>query len=177
MSWSGSAGAIARGSTAFIEDLKNRLTTALGTLDTTLARGTAGVEIRERRGEPWITVPPIGKLAEPENLRHFLFTWLKTQGVDDALIQPYSGHETRTSLEIYSRLAITDAQREYDAVIGVACVTGRKRRTALLEAESHERRVTSTAGRPTANVIVDLGAGRPYQAKGEAPWCMVAIDE
>jgi hypothetical protein len=51
---------------------------------------------------------------------------------------------------------------------GVACVTGRKRRTALLEAESHERRVTSTAGRPTANVIVDLGAGRPYQAKGEA---------
>jgi integrase len=113
MSWSGSAGAIARGSTAFIEDLKNRLTTALGTL----ARGTAGVEIRERRGEPWITVPPIGKLAEPENLRHFLFTWLKAQGVDDALIQPYSGHETRTSLEIYSRLAITDAQRECDAVI------------------------------------------------------------
>ena len=36
---------------------------------------------------------------------------------DDALIQPYSGYETRTSLEIYSRLAITDAQREYDAVI------------------------------------------------------------
>lgn len=48
---------------------------------------------------------------------HFLFTWLKTQGVDDALIQPYSGHATRTSLKIYSRLAITDAQREYDAVI------------------------------------------------------------
>jgi TnpA family transposase len=53
---------------AFIEDLKNRLTTALGTLDTALAHGTAGVEIRERRGEPWIVVPPIGKLAEPENL-------------------------------------------------------------------------------------------------------------
>ncbi len=53
----------------------------------------------------------------PHRLRHFLFTWLKTQGVDDALIQPYSGHQTRTSLEIYSRLAITDAQREYDAVI------------------------------------------------------------
>ncbi|MDQ2759005.1 MAG: site-specific integrase [Actinomycetota bacterium] len=53
----------------------------------------------------------------PHRLRHFLFTWLKTQGIDDALIQPYSGHETRTSLEIYSRLAITDAQREYDAVI------------------------------------------------------------
>jgi len=53
----------------------------------------------------------------PHRLRHFLFTWLKTQGVDDALIQPYSGHETRTSLEIYSRLAIADAQREYDSVI------------------------------------------------------------
>ena len=53
----------------------------------------------------------------PHRLRHFLVTWLKTQGVDDALIQPYSGHETRTSLEIYSRLAITEAQREYYAVI------------------------------------------------------------
>jgi len=27
-------------------------------------------------------------------LRHFLFTWLKKQGVDDALIQLYSGHKT-----------------------------------------------------------------------------------
>jgi integrase/recombinase XerD len=26
----------------------------------------------------------------PHRLRHFLFTWLKTQGIDDALIQPYS---------------------------------------------------------------------------------------
>lgn len=25
----------------------------------------------------------------PNRLRHFLFTWLKTQGIDDALIQPY----------------------------------------------------------------------------------------
>jgi hypothetical protein len=31
----------------------------------------------------------------PHQLRHFLFTWLKTQGIDDALIQPYSGHESR----------------------------------------------------------------------------------
>ncbi|MGB8384815.1 MAG: tyrosine-type recombinase/integrase, partial [Dermatophilaceae bacterium] len=27
--------------------------------------------------------------VSPHQLRHFLFTWLKTQGVDDALIQPY----------------------------------------------------------------------------------------
>jgi integrase/recombinase XerD len=50
----------------------------------------------------------------PHKLRHFLFTWLKTQGIDDALIQPYSGHETRQSLEIYSKLSITEAQRAYD---------------------------------------------------------------
>jgi hypothetical protein len=31
----------------------------------------------------------------PHRLRHFLFTWLKTQGIDDALIQPYSGHASR----------------------------------------------------------------------------------
>ena len=51
-------------------------------------------------------------------LRHFLFTWLKTQGIDDALIQPYSGHASRQSLEIYSRIALTDAQESYDQVIG-----------------------------------------------------------
>ena len=43
----------------------------------------------------------------PHRLRHFLFTWLKTQGIDDALIQPYSGHTTRTSLEIYSKIALS----------------------------------------------------------------------
>ena len=34
------------------------------------------------------------------------------------LIQPYSGHASRTSLEIYSRLALPDAQASYDGVIG-----------------------------------------------------------
>jgi integrase/recombinase XerD len=53
----------------------------------------------------------------PHTLRHFLFTWLKTQGIDDALIQPYSGHAHRQSLEIYSRLALADAQATYDQVI------------------------------------------------------------
>jgi integrase/recombinase XerD len=54
----------------------------------------------------------------PHRLRHFLLTWLKKQGIDDALIQPYSGHASRQSLEIYSRLAIGEAQAEYDSVIG-----------------------------------------------------------
>lgn len=53
----------------------------------------------------------------PHQLRHFLLTWLKKQGVDDALIQPYSGHASRQSLEIYSRLALNDAQPEYNEVI------------------------------------------------------------
>jgi hypothetical protein len=44
-------------------------------------------------------------------------TSIRNDHLDDALIQPYSGHETRTSLEIYSRLSITDAQHAYDAVI------------------------------------------------------------
>ena len=54
----------------------------------------------------------------PHKLRHFLFTWLKKQGIDDALIQPYSGHETRQSLEIYSKLSLSDAQKVYDKKIG-----------------------------------------------------------
>ena len=53
----------------------------------------------------------------PHKLRHFLFTWLKKQGIDDALIQPYSGHENRQSLEIYSKLSIGEAQEEYDSAI------------------------------------------------------------
>jgi hypothetical protein len=36
----------------------------------------------------------------------------------ESLIQPYSGHASRQSLEIYSRLTIGDAQEEYDRVIG-----------------------------------------------------------
>ncbi len=53
----------------------------------------------------------------PHKLRHFLFTWLKKQRIDDALIQPYSGHETRQSLEIYSKLSLSDAQDAYEEAI------------------------------------------------------------
>jgi integrase/recombinase XerD len=53
----------------------------------------------------------------PHRLRHFLFTWLNTQGIDDALIQPYSWHATRQSLEIYSRVALGDAQDAYNQAI------------------------------------------------------------
>jgi integrase/recombinase XerD len=53
----------------------------------------------------------------PHTLRHFFLKWLKKQGVDDALIQPYSGHETRQSLEVYSHLTIKEAQEKYNSVI------------------------------------------------------------
>ena len=58
------------------------------------------------------------KPISPHQLRHFFFLWIKKQGIDDALIQPYSGHASRQSLEIYSRLTIAEAQEEYNNVIG-----------------------------------------------------------
>jgi len=56
----------------------------------------------------------ITRSMSPHKWRHFLFTWLKKEGIDDALIQPYSGHATRQSLEIYSRLSLADAQPTYN---------------------------------------------------------------
>lgn len=53
----------------------------------------------------------------PHKLRHFLFTWLKKQGIEDSSIQPYSGHESRQSLEVYSKLSLSDAQEKYENVI------------------------------------------------------------
>jgi integrase/recombinase XerD len=46
-----------------------------------------------------------------------LLTWLKKQGIDDALIQPYSGHASRQSLEISSRLALGEAQAASETVM------------------------------------------------------------
>jgi integrase/recombinase XerD len=59
----------------------------------------------------------ITRSMSPHKWRHFLFTWLKKEGIDDALIQPYSGHATRQSLEIYSRLSLADAQPSYNAAM------------------------------------------------------------
>lgn len=59
----------------------------------------------------------IHKSISPNKLRHFLFTWLKEQRIDDALIQTYSGHETRQSLEMYSKLSLSDAQDAYEKAI------------------------------------------------------------
>ena len=59
----------------------------------------------------------IDRSISPHKLRHFLFTWMKKEGVDDALIQPYSGHESRQSLEIYSKLSLSEAQNIYEEKI------------------------------------------------------------
>jgi integrase/recombinase XerD len=36
-------------------------------------------------------MPGITASISPHTLRHFLFTWLKAQGIDDALIHPTGG--------------------------------------------------------------------------------------
>ncbi|HLR22963.1 MAG TPA: tyrosine-type recombinase/integrase [Pseudogracilibacillus sp.] len=59
----------------------------------------------------------LSQSLSPHRLRHFLLTWLKKQGIGDAFIQPYSGHESRKSLELYSRLALSEAQDKYNEVI------------------------------------------------------------
>jgi integrase/recombinase XerD len=56
----------------------------------------------------------LSQSLSPHKLRHFLLTWLKKKGIDDALIQPYSAHESRQSLEIYSKLALPEAQEKYN---------------------------------------------------------------
>jgi integrase/recombinase XerD len=63
------------------------------------------------------TTAGLNKTISPHKLRHFLFTWLKKQGLDDAMIQPYSGHASRQSLGIYSRLSLAAAQDVYDQAI------------------------------------------------------------
>jgi hypothetical protein len=53
----------------FIADLQKRHVAALDKLNTAVKKGTTGgVKITRRKGEPWISVPPVGKQPEPANL-------------------------------------------------------------------------------------------------------------
>lgn len=53
----------------FVEDLKRRHRAALDTLNTAMAEGaTGGVKVTTKNGQPWITVPKLEKLPEPQNL-------------------------------------------------------------------------------------------------------------
>lgn len=67
--------------------------------------------------EKYSTQAGLKTTISPHKLRHFLFTWLKKQGINDAFIQPFSGHESRKTLEIYSKLSISEAQGAYNEVI------------------------------------------------------------
>ncbi|HET8630047.1 MAG TPA: hypothetical protein VFL91_21715 [Thermomicrobiales bacterium] len=51
-------------------------------------------------------------------LRHFRCTWLKQQGTDDALVQPYSDRASRRSPEISSRLALAAVREDDERAIG-----------------------------------------------------------
>jgi integrase/recombinase XerD len=56
----------------------------------------------------------------PNTLRAFWLSWLKQQGIEDAMLQPYSGHKSRYSLELYDKnepLKIEDVQAQYESAI------------------------------------------------------------
>lgn len=53
----------------FVEDLQRRHRAALDTLNTAMVKGTTGgVKVTTKSGQPWITVPKLEKLPEPQNL-------------------------------------------------------------------------------------------------------------
>jgi len=54
--------------TVFIATLKTAMRQALANLDDRIADDSCGVRITTRRGDPWISVPQIGKVAEAPNL-------------------------------------------------------------------------------------------------------------
>lgn len=72
--------------TDFITDLQQRLTAALTTCNTAIAGGTAGgVSVGRRRGEPWITVPPLPVQPEPTTLAALKAEVLRRWGTLDLL--------------------------------------------------------------------------------------------
>jgi len=59
-------------------------------------------------------------MVNPNALRTFWLSWLKQQGIGDAMLQPYSGHKKRSSLELYDPdqpLKIEDVQAQYEFVM------------------------------------------------------------
>lgn len=71
--------------TAFVEDLRGRMSQALQRLDQALADGSSGVRISSRSGEPWITVPRLEALPEPENLGRIKQEVIRRWGTLDLL--------------------------------------------------------------------------------------------
>jgi len=70
----------------FIASLQKRHVAALGKLDTALRKGTTGgVKITVKKGEPWISVPPVARQGEPENLKALKEEISRRWGVIDLL--------------------------------------------------------------------------------------------
>ena len=70
----------------FITTLRGQLGAALEDLDAALGAGdTGGVKITTRRGQPWITVPKLGKAAPPANLDRLKAAVLARWGSVDLL--------------------------------------------------------------------------------------------
>lgn len=71
--------------TEFVNDLRQRMTAGVQRLDQALADGSSGVTITSRRGEPWITVPRLEALPEPENLGKIKAEVIRRWGTLDLL--------------------------------------------------------------------------------------------
>jgi len=70
----------------FIADLKKRHVAALDRLNKGLKKNTTGgVKITKKKGEPWISIPSIGKQPEPENLQKLKEEIASRWGVIDLL--------------------------------------------------------------------------------------------
>ncbi|MFI7642333.1 Tn3 family transposase [Nonomuraea sp. NPDC049400] len=71
---------------AFIADLQRRHTAALDRLDKAMRQhATGGVKLTRKKGEAWISVPPIGKQEEPAGLKALKQEISRRWGVIDLL--------------------------------------------------------------------------------------------
>jgi integrase/recombinase XerD len=69
----------------------------------------------------YATAAGIGGPISPHRLRHFPFTWLETEGIDDALIQPYSsGRSDQRRAEASGRSSYAASSRAA-SVSSIAC--------------------------------------------------------
>jgi TnpA family transposase len=70
----------------FIADLKKRHVAALDRLNKGMKKNTTGgVRITKKKGEAWISVPPVGRQVEPENLEALKEEIARRWGVIDLL--------------------------------------------------------------------------------------------
>ena len=102
----------------------------------------------------------------PHKLRQFLFTWMKKKGVDDALIQPYSGHESRQSLEIYSKLSLADCQPEYEKKIKEGTISMKQKKLLKYILIAMISGILIGKRHDIGNFYVCLGGGLVVNANG-----------